>query len=75
MESVLPVCDKPYHKIKENMPLGKELENMWNYPLHQFYSYAVNNLNKPLAVERMWPTYTIFYEQTKLNYEMYALKF
>ena len=25
-ESKLPVCDKPYHKIKENMPLGEELE-------------------------------------------------
>jgi len=32
-ESILPVCDKPYHKIKENMPLGEELENLWNYPL------------------------------------------
>jgi len=33
-ECILPVCDKPYHKIKENMPLGKELENLWNYPLN-----------------------------------------
>jgi len=32
-ESILPVCDKPYYKIKENMPLGEELENLWNYPL------------------------------------------
>jgi len=32
-ESKLPVCDKPYHKIKENMPLGEELEKLWNYPL------------------------------------------
>jgi len=31
-ESILPVCDKPYHKIKENMPLGEELENLWNFP-------------------------------------------
>ena len=31
-ESILPVCDKPYHKIKENMPLGEELEKWWNYP-------------------------------------------
>jgi len=30
-ESILPVCDKPYHKIKDNMPLGEELERMWNY--------------------------------------------
>ena len=27
-ESILPVCDKPYHKIKENMPLGEELKNV-----------------------------------------------
>jgi len=32
-EGILPVCDKPYHKIKENMPLGEKLENLWNYPL------------------------------------------
>jgi len=31
-ESILPVCDKPYHKIKENVPLGEELEILWNYP-------------------------------------------
>jgi len=24
-ESILPVCNKPYHKIKENMPLGWSL--------------------------------------------------
>jgi len=28
-ESILPVCDKPYHKIKENMPLGGELKYLW----------------------------------------------
>jgi len=27
MESIFPVCDKPYHKTKENMPLREELEN------------------------------------------------
>ena len=27
-ESILSVCDKPYHKIKETMPLGEELENL-----------------------------------------------
>jgi len=32
-ESILPVCDKPYYKIKENMPFGEEFENLWNYPL------------------------------------------
>jgi len=31
-EIILPVCDKPYHKIKENMPLGEELKHLWNYP-------------------------------------------
>jgi len=31
--SIFPVCDTPYYKIKENMPLGEELENLWNYPL------------------------------------------
>jgi len=31
-ESILSDCDKPYHKIKENIPHGKELENLWNYP-------------------------------------------
>jgi len=32
-ESILPVCDKPYHKIKGNVMLGEELENLWNHPL------------------------------------------
>ena len=32
-ESKLPVCDKHYRKIKDNMPVGEELENLWNYPL------------------------------------------
>ena len=31
-ESILPVCYKPYYEIKENMRLGEELENLWNYP-------------------------------------------
>ena len=31
-ESIPRVCDKPYHKIKENMPLGEEHEKLWNYP-------------------------------------------
>jgi len=30
-----------YHKIKENMPFGEELEKMWNYPL-----YEVRNIVK-----------------------------
>jgi len=34
---------------------------------------AVFNLNKHLAVERMWPMYC--YDQTKLNYDMYVLEF
>ena len=34
---------------------------------------TVYNLNKRLAVEKMWPMYC--YDQTKLNYEMYALEF
>jgi len=34
-ESILPVCDKPYHKIKENMPHGEELENLLNYQLQR----------------------------------------
>jgi len=38
---MLPVCDKPYHKIKENMPLGEELEHLWNYPLT--YGQAFQN--------------------------------
>jgi len=42
---------------------------------NQYYTYAVNTLNKRIAVERMWPMYTSFYKQTKLNYEMYALEF
>jgi len=40
---------------------------------HECYAYAVYNLNKRLAVEKMWPMYC--YDQTKLNYKMYALEF
>jgi len=32
-ENTLPVCDKPYHKIKENLPHLAELKNLWNYAL------------------------------------------
>jgi len=32
-ESLLPDCDKPYHKIKENLPHWEEPENLWNYAL------------------------------------------
>jgi len=39
-ESILPVSDKPYHKIKENMPLVEELENLWNYPLDRMWKKA-----------------------------------
>jgi len=30
---------------------------------------------KRLVVQIWWPTYTNCYEQTKLNYDMYALEF
>jgi len=32
-ESILPVCDKPYHKIKENLPHWEGLDFFWNYAL------------------------------------------
>jgi len=37
-ESILPVCDNPYHKIKENMPHGRSLKNCGTifYPSGQF---------------------------------------
>ena len=42
-ESILPVCDKPYHKIKENMPLGEELEHLeWNYPFNIQYNIFIS---------------------------------
>jgi len=44
-ESILPVCDKPYHKIEENMPLGEELEKLWNY------SQTWINVQKPCQFE------------------------
>jgi len=30
-ESLLPVYDKPYHKIQEIIPHWKELDNLWSY--------------------------------------------
>jgi len=30
---LLPVCDKPYCKVKENLPHWEELEHLWNYAL------------------------------------------
>jgi len=30
-ESILPVCDIPYHTIKENLQQWAELEHLWNY--------------------------------------------
>jgi len=32
-ESLLPVCDKPYHTIKENLLQWAELQNLWYYVL------------------------------------------
>jgi len=32
-KSLLPVCDKPYHKFKENLPHLEDLEYLWNYSL------------------------------------------
>jgi len=34
-EILLPVRDKPYHKIKEYLPHWEELENLWNYALNE----------------------------------------
>jgi len=42
---------------------------------HQSYTCVVIILNKCLAVERKWPTYTNFYKQMKQTYEMYPLEF
>ena len=33
-KSILPVCDKPNHKIKENLPHLEELDIVLNYALH-----------------------------------------
>jgi len=43
-ESILPVCDKPYHNIKDYMPLVERLENLWNYPLYNSIIIAANML-------------------------------
>ena len=32
-ERLLPVCEKAYHNIKENLPHLEELANRWNYTL------------------------------------------
>jgi len=32
-DGILSVCDKPYHKIKENIPQWEELDNLWNYAM------------------------------------------
>jgi len=38
-ESIFPVCDKPLHKIKENLPHWEEHENLWNGALIVAYCY------------------------------------
>ena len=45
-ENIISVCDKPYHKIKENMPLGEELKRLWNYPLRSLNYMAALHLKK-----------------------------
>jgi len=32
-DSILLVCDKPYHKIKENLPHWEDIETLWNWAL------------------------------------------
>jgi len=44
---LLPVCDKHYHKIKENMPLGEELEKLLNYPLQKATHFV-------LILKKVW---------------------
>jgi len=43
---MFPVCAKPYHKIKENMPLGEELENLWNYSLQSLNDISALQLKE-----------------------------
>ena len=33
-EGIVTVCDKPCHKIKENLPHWEELEKLWNCALY-----------------------------------------
>jgi len=33
IESVLPVCDKPYHKNNEFQQMWAEIKQLWNYAL------------------------------------------
>jgi len=43
-ESIFPDCDKSCHMIKENMPIGEEHENWWNYSLlSKQYRYFKQN--------------------------------
>jgi len=37
-ENLLPVCNKPYHDLKENLPHWEELANMWNNALFIYHT-------------------------------------
>ena len=43
-ESILPVCDKPYHNIKENMPHGEELEKCGTIHLILIYWIKIDHV-------------------------------
>ena len=36
IESMLPVCDKPYHMNNGFQQTWAEIENLWNYALFSF---------------------------------------
>jgi len=55
-ESLLPVCDKPYHKIKDNLPHLEEDANIWNYLL--FTSFFLTMIPKQCILLKKVPLET-----------------
>jgi len=43
-ESLLPDCDKTFHKIKENLPHWEELEKLWNHAFRVTVAQNETNL-------------------------------
>jgi len=62
-KSLLPVCDKPYHKIKENRPNWEELEKLWNYALTNTYFSTM------FKQKQNWLAQLFIFLQTKFRIE------
>ena len=71
-ESIFPVCDKPYHKITENMLLVEECENLelsiaWKFTCSVIYLQIINYKSQMFWLTKLVSPYN-FKSFVEINY-------